>query len=179
MIIDIEYITKYIIGYDGGVPMSVIISIFLFVLVSIIILYQYSFDGFKFLRNVSLCILTGYVFFIFCSTILFRDNVIETHYILRPLWSYGVLYSKLLAEIILNVLMFIPIGFLTSARLRKRGLLKIAGIGCGISLTIEILQFVYRRGVFNIDDIIHNTLGCVIGYGVFRLCNTILTNFTK
>ena len=179
MTLDVGYITKYMIEYDSGVPVSVIIGISFFVCASIVVLYRYSFDSLKFLRNASWCILVGYLFFIFCTTVLFRDVVIETRYRLLPLWSYGVLYNKLLAENILNVLMFIPIGFFSSVGLRKRRLLKITGIGCGISLTIEVLQLVYRRGVFNIDDIIHNTLGCAIGYGIFRLCNTILTACTK
>lgn len=176
---DIGYITKYMIEYDSGVPLSVIFGISLFVCVIIIILYHYSTNGIKFLRNASWCILGGYLFFIFCVTILFRDKTTEAHYALRPLWSYGVLYNKLLAQNILNVLMFIPIGFLFSCSLREKNIIIIIGIGCCISMTTEILQLVTRRGVFNIDDIIHNILGCAIGYGVFRLCNTILINHIK
>jgi glycopeptide antibiotics resistance protein len=47
-------------------------------------------------------------------------------------------------------------------------------IGCLLSAAIEILQLLTRRGVCNIDDVIHNTIGCAIGYGIFRLCNTLL-----
>jgi glycopeptide antibiotics resistance protein len=36
-------------------------------------------------------------------------------------------------------------------------------IGFLISLTIEILQLVTKRGLFEFDDIFHNTLGVAIG----------------
>ena len=176
---DFGYITKYLIEYDTGVPMSVIIGISLFCCVIIIILYRYNIDGLKFIRNASWCILGGYLFFIFCTTILFRGIIEGSHYILRPLWSYSVLDNKLLAENILNILMFVPMGFLVSVSLKKRSLLKILGIGCGFSLSIEIPQLVCRRGVFSVDDVIHNTLGFIIGYGLFRLCNSLLTAYTK
>ncbi len=176
---DFEYITEFIYEYDSGVPMSISISILLSVCGIIFALYRHSIDGFSFLRNAFRCILGGYLFFIFCATILFRDKLVDSEPILRPLWSYGVLYSKLLAEIILNILMFIPVGFVISVSLKRKNILTIMGIGCGISLTIEILQFITKRGIFNIDDIIHNTLGCAIGYGVYRLCNTILINYIK
>ncbi len=176
---DIGYITKYMVEYDSGVPMSVIIGISIFVCTIIFIMHHYSNDEIKFLRKACWCVFGGYLFFIFCTTILFRDFVTETHYALRPLWSYSVLYSKLLAQNILNVLMFIPIGFLISCGIRKKNILKIIGIGFILSLAIEIMQLATKRGVFNIDDIIHNTLGCIIGYGIFRLCNTILTAYTK
>ena len=38
-----------------------------------------------------------------------------------------------------------------------------------MSMSIEALQFFFHKGVSEVDDIMHNTLGCVIGYGVFSL----------
>ena len=36
-------------------------------------------------------------------------------------------------------------------------------IGFGISAVIEVSQLIFRRGVFEWDDMIHNSLGCMIG----------------
>ena len=36
-------------------------------------------------------------------------------------------------------------------------------IGIGISFSIELLQLVLCRGLFEFDDIIHNSLGFLIG----------------
>jgi glycopeptide antibiotics resistance protein len=45
----------------------------------------------------------------------------------------------------------------------KTGPGRIILIGFLISLTIEILQLVTKRGLFEFDDIFHNTLGVAIG----------------
>ena len=35
------------------------------------------------------------------------------------------------------------------------------------SFVIELLQLIFRCGLFEFDDMIHNTLGATIGYGVW------------
>ena len=36
-------------------------------------------------------------------------------------------------------------------------------VGLLLSGTIEVSQYIFRRGLFELDDIIHNSLGCMIG----------------
>ena len=80
--------------------------------------------------------------------------------------SMNTTYPKyeLLLENILNIVMLLPIGiFLPLAYGKKMdwkiGLL----IGISISFSIELLQLVLCRGLFEFDDIIHNSLGFLIG----------------
>jgi len=42
-------------------------------------------------------------------------------------------------------------------------------IACGLLLSssIEFIQLISHRGLFEFDDIIHNTLGTIIGIGMF------------
>jgi len=167
---NIGYITNYIIEYDSGVPMSVILGLSLIVCAIIVTLYHYSTDGFIFLRKTSWCILGGYMSFIFCATVLFRDQAEEMHYSWQPFLTYACLYNRRIAEIILNVLMFIPIGFLLTAAMKRERFHFVLCTGCMFSLTIETAQLLFRRGVCSIDDIIHNVLGCVIGYICFMFC---------
>ena len=167
---DIEHIAKCMIEYDTGVPIYITRGICLIVCVLVVIFYQYNTDIFVFIRKTSWSILGGYVFFILCSTVLFRDKAEEMHYFLQPFWSYTELYNRRIAEIILNILMFIPIGFFGGAAIKKASVLKVTGIGCLLSLSIETLQLLTRSGIFNIDDIIHNTLGCIIGFLCYVLC---------
>ena len=42
-------------------------------------------------------------------------------------------------------------------------------IGMCVSGAVEALQFVYKREFAEVDDVIHNTLGCMIGYGMFSI----------
>ena len=44
---------------------------------------------------------------------------------------------------------------------------KVLLIGGGFSVLIETLQFVLKRGFAEFDDVFHNVLGCLIGFGVY------------
>ena len=62
----------------------------------------------------------------------------------------------------LNVVLFIPLGFLL--RIRPIGWLPTIALVAAISLTIETLQAVLPLGrTANIDDVLLNTLGGVLG----------------
>lgn len=41
-------------------------------------------------------------------------------------------------------------------------------IGCACSVSIELTQYFTGRGLFEFDDIFHNTLGAVIGYIIMK-----------
>ena len=47
-------------------------------------------------------------------------------------------------------------------------------IGCSISLTIESLQFWFMKGFSEVNDVMHNTVGCLVGWfmvkGLAILC---------
>lgn len=163
--------------YDTGVPETVILGTLTIVCVSLIILSIISANGKTFFRDSSWCLLIGYIILMLCATIVFREKSESMRYSLCPFKSYMQLYDKLLAQLILNVAMFMPIGFLTGV-IKKANTIQVLGIGCLLSFFIEIIQLLSKRGVFNIDDVIHNTLGCAIGYAAFRLCNSILKVFT-
>ncbi len=169
-----EYIRNYMLDYDMGVPATVIIAISLIICCIVMVLYRYKINYPYFLRQTSFCLFCGYFFFVLCTTIFYREETFEKRYQLYPLWSYTVLYERLLAQLILNVLMFIPIGFFVGGALKKKRILDVIGIGLALSFFIELTQLITTRGVFNVDDIIHNVLGCIIGYLCFIFCYTII-----
>lgn len=75
-----------------------------------------------------------------------------------------------------NIALFLPFGFLVPLLKKKKGnVWNILGIGFLCSLGIETLQFListltgYTYKVFDVDDLILNTLGSVIGYGLFKI----------
>lgn len=73
------------------------------------------------------------------------------------------------AYVIENILLFIPYGFLwTMLRNRSKGFISSFIIGLLTSWAIECLQLVSGRGIFQIDDMITNTLGCVIGFVIYQ-----------
>ena len=174
-----EYIANYIMEYDPGVPKSIIMGVFTAVCIIIIVLSFISTTGRVFIKNAAWCLFFGYLFLMISATILFRETSETMRYSLYPFLSYTQLYDKLLAQLILNLGMFVPIGYLLGVTTEKMNTIKIIGIGCLLSLTIEIIQLFSRRGVFNVDDVIHNSIGCAIGYGIYRLCSFLWTACIK
>ena len=44
----------------------------------------------------------------------------------------------------------------------------------GLSIGIEVLQLVFKKGSFEIDDIIHNTVGCMLGFAAWKGCEKLV-----
>ena len=54
-------------------------------------------------------------------------------------------------------MVFVPVGLLAGATFRSMSWKKALVIGMCLSLGIETLQFVFRKGISEIDDVMHNT----------------------
>ena len=73
-----------------------------------------------------------------------------------------------------NVLGFMPYGFvLPVINRRMRNGFFIILSGFSISLTVEVIQLITRVGCFDVDDMILNTLGAALGYGIYAVCDKI------
>ena len=70
-----------------------------------------------------------------------------------------------------NILIFVPYGFFISVAGRTRGFFKTLFFSLGLSLGVEIVQLFTRVGSFDVDDILLNTIGGVMGYTIFVICN--------
>lgn len=73
-------------------------------------------------------------------------------------------------NIIGNVLMFIPYGFFASLYIDLKGPLKAFILVFVASLSIEVTQLAIGR-VFDVDDILLNVIGGMIGFSIYYLCN--------
>ncbi|SDF73345.1 VanZ family protein [Epilithonimonas hungarica] len=69
-----------------------------------------------------------------------------------------------------NIVMFIPYGFLgiLYPKLNRLGWLLLAFIV--VINIIEFSQFYFKRGFADVDDVILNTLGVVIGFLIYKKC---------
>lgn len=72
-----------------------------------------------------------------------------------------------------NILIFVPYGFFISMASKSRGFFKTLFSSMGLSLCVEIVQLFTRVGSFDVDDILLNTIGGVLGYILFAICNHI------
>lgn len=76
--------------------------------------------------------------------------------------------STWVINLIGNIGVFIPFGILIPLIVKGRLVRSLVYFLCGI-LVLETLQLVTRRGSFDIDDFILNSIGFLIGYGVYRM----------
>lgn len=77
------------------------------------------------------------------------------------------------ANLLGNILIFVPYGFFISMASSSRGFFKTFFCSMGLSLAVEIVQLITRVGSFDVDDILLNTIGGVIGYIIFAICSRI------
>ena len=93
---------------------------------------------------------------------------------LIPFADWNVDRGGMFRDILLNVLLFFPFGFLIQMRLRKS---KIRWVSILIpfvcSVVIEVLQYVLQLGVSDVTDIISNTFGAFLGACAYRLFHII------
>ena len=83
------------------------------------------------------------------------------------------------SEIINNIIVFIPVGIYVCMLKKDWSILKKISVGFFLSLGIEVLQFVLAIGATDITDLIGNTLGGIIGIGVFYLFSKVFKNKTN
>lgn len=108
------------------------------------------------------------------------------HYNLAPFqeilryWNYrdqlGMLSFTNLAG---NILVFVPFGFLAAMSSRKRSFLRTSLDGFLLSLMVETFQLLTMVGSFDVDDLILNTFGVMLGFLGFVFCNGIRRIYDK
>ena len=123
------------------------------------------------LRYIGVVILLEYAFVVYCSTVIFRHTSQDEQCNLIPLWSYLACVKegsdRLLVENMMNVVVFVPVGVLWGY-VSREGWKSAVSVGAGLSIGIELLQFIFKRGFAEVDDVIHNTIGCMIGYAIYK-----------
>lgn len=82
---------------------------------------------------------------------------------------YTVSYNdEAIRTLLMNVVLFLPFGLTVPYVLYKikkqwhRWVICIA-LGLGISLGIEIIQYYFKLGIAETDDVLCNTFGCILG----------------
>ncbi len=106
-------------------------------------------------------------------TILSREKLIGTRIVYQPFHVFFSFWNRikrgnLSKNFLGNILLFVPVGELLPMMSEKHKSFWIILTGFCFSLLIEITQFLTFYGCFDPDDVILNTLGTAIGYGLYR-----------
>jgi len=131
------------------------------------------------LYGISIC----YFAVVFGAVFLSRGNVykeINLHLFSSYLEAYHNMSPSLIRNIILNILLFVPLGvFLPLYTKKIDKIYIIIPIGFFITLIIEIIQYSTGYGIFEIADLLNNTMGVIIGYGLYKSYNIIKNKENK
>lgn len=127
--------------------------------------------------------LLAFMMCVFFYTVLGRPQYISDS-MLEPFWSYKAIILNgnkfLIVENFLNIMLFVPIGFISSLALSEKNnkikILVSSLIGLVFSSTIEICQYFLFRGTAEYDDVFNNTLGALVGSLVLLLFSKICKN---
>ena len=112
-----------------------------------------------------------YCLFILWYTLFSRPLRTNHKLELRLFWSFrALLAGKPYAEAevkqyINNILFFIPFGLLFPWK--NRGWKTLALSAAAFSILVELSQLIFKLGWCELDDVICNTLGALIGYCLF------------
>lgn len=113
-----------------------------------------------------------YLVVVFGATMLSRGSFYGNEKIYPLFYSYKDAWNDFSMtewrNIILNILMFVPFGFFVPILSKKMNACwKVYLMGFAVTCVIETIQLVFNRGVFEPDDLMGNTLGTMIGYGIY------------
>ena len=132
-------------------------------------------------KRAVLWLITGiYLFAVIFFTLLVRTPSQEAITFLTPFQTirnaisfsdgFTVLSRANLYQVIANVLLFLPLGYLLPQLFRPmRHWYATIPVGLFGSLVIETTQLITHLGCFDVDDLITNTIGAAVGYLIYRI----------
>ena len=84
-----------------------------------------------------------------------------------------------LSNLVGNIALFIPFGMFLVLLSKNKGMsfIGVLARSLSLSLCLECLQVVFSIGIFDVDDLILNTSGGLLGYGAIKLYDKVYSKF--
>lgn len=130
----------------------------------------------------ALSMLIFYLGFVASLTLLSRQAGPHAMMELELFWSYRMISAGnkgMFFEVFWNVVLFMPYGFLASICSKSKAKWTVFLSGSLLSVAIELTQLFSHRGLFEYDDIVHNTLGTVVGIALCLIASKVLINLER
>lgn len=157
----------------------VIISLLIFVALCVITVLLYKSKKIDKLQRNAAIILSLYVVILLYFTVIGRysheeyKNQIYFYYSYRRLIEHYD--SQSMRQILMNIAMLVPVGFLMPMTFNCKGkYLKTIGISLLLIIIIELLQMLTKTGSCEVDDIINNFLGALLGMGLYHIVHKLI-----
>ena len=123
-----------------------------------------------------------FIIYILCLfyVVTFQDVSWSSHNFvpLKEILRYDLGSSLFYKNIFGNMLLFLQFGIFIAKYVKTDKILVVILLCFITSLSIEVIQFLIGR-VFDIDDIILNIIGCVLGFAIYKLFKSIYDKLPK
>lgn len=96
----------------------------------------------------------------------------------KEILRYDLFSAAFIKQVLGNILLFMPLGYFATYYCKLKGIVSITIISMLSSVTIEIVQHFIGRSV-DIDDVILNVFGGIIGFLFYKLLSTIEKKLPK
>lgn len=168
----------------GGIGAIVLLALFI---IGYFVIYRKIMKGkyrIRYRKMIWWAVFLGMIYIITGYTILSDHAVSEEGGVVELLYLYKSAWidfnkSEWL-HIILGYVMFIPLGIWIPAGLKWfRNFIKTYAFGLVISIAIQFIQLNSSRGVFELDSLMANTVGTMIGYGLFAIIQIVWRSVRK
>ena len=98
----------------------------------------------------------------------YRYNLILFTEIRRFCQEWEILgWESVFMNLVGNVIVFMPFGFFMSLAKGRPHFFGVIGVSLGFSFVVEVFQLFTKVGSFDVDDLLLNTLGGILGYLIF------------
>lgn len=183
LIIDVVVIVMYLLAaglvglfeiYFGYNPMVIYVALAMGVLMMSALFLKIYIDHPRSTNRRMLVLFGVYFLLVAYVTLFMRVGSVDASILTTPFDDIREAFIRknpaILRHFLLNVAMFVPFGYLVPATnpryLRKWSFAMMGGLI--VSTVIEGCQMLFCLGQSDVDDIIANTLGAVIGYALVR-----------
>lgn len=101
----------------------------------------------------------------------YEYNLVLLREIKRGFWCYrNGMKGYFLLNVVMNVVAFMPFGFiLPIINSKNQKFLNILVLSFEMTLLIELLQLFLRVGSFDVDDLLLNMIGAILGFLLFKV----------
>lgn len=126
------------------------------------------------LKAITVLLMLLYAYLVIDITLISRQGTVVEDVSLVPFESYWTAMTTgwggsgqfACMAIIGNAFMFIPLGMMVAIVVKEHPFVISAVTGFAFSMIIEVTQFITKLGTFEIDDLINNTWGPIIGCSI-------------
>lgn len=157
----------------------IIISGIAFAVFCAVSIFLYKKHKFNKLQCGAAILLSLYIVVLLYFTVTGRYSHEEYEYQINFFTSYRWFFQyngeQVLRQLLINFVMLMPVGFLLPVVINaKHKYLITMALSLLLTLFIETMQLITKCGSFEVDDIINNFVGAVLGMLIYALCSKLL-----